>query len=179
LAKRLDWEKEAKRLKVNREGAGFGYDELPAVGSPADKVRYLDEKGYKQAKQLAAGTVRFKKTKQSSANEDNSGAIRQALEMIQRELLAVFDRENSRLMASDVWQKLSSRQKRYLRQRFGLQKPVLMKISTKEDLDSTLRESSLAKRRSLVAAMPRHFQSALEEATRQLELDGRIVRGRR
>lgn len=175
MAKRLDWEKAAKIQKVKREGAGFGYDELPSVGSYADKTRYLDKKGYKQAE---TRTVRLKKRTSAPTNKD-FGAVRQALEAIQRELIAVFDIENSRLMASDIWKKLSLQERRYLRQRFGLQKPLSIKIATEEEINSTLRESSLAKRRNLVTAMPRHFQSALEEATRLLAREGGISPGRK
>lgn len=175
MARRLDWEKAAKIQKVKREGADFGYDELPPIGSYTDKTRYLEKNGYKQTE---TPTIRLKKRTSAPTNKD-FGAVRQALEAIQCELVAVFDIENSRLMASDIWQKLSLQERRYLRQRFGLQKPLSIKIATEEEINSTLRESSLAKRRNLVAAMPRHFQSALEEATRLLALDGRVFPGRK
>lgn len=179
MAKRLDWEKEAKRLKVLRHGADFGYNELPAVGSPADKTRYLEKKGYRQTAKGQRKTIRFKRRKASSTNKFDAGAARQALETIQREVVAVYSRENSRLMDSEVWRKLSLQQRRYLRQRFGLQQPPAIKLDTEEAIKSTLRESSLAKRRNLVAALPRYFQSALEEATRLLVADGRISAGRK
>jgi len=179
VAKRLDWEKEAKRLKVLRDGADFGYDELPAVGSPADKTRYLDKKGYRQAARAKRKTIRFRKRRASSTNKFDVGATRQALETIQREMVAVYSRENSRLMDSEIWRKLSGQQRRYLRQRFDLQQPEAIKLDTQEAINATLREGSLAKRRNLVAALPRCFQSALEEATRLLVLDGRIPAGRK
>ncbi len=40
MAKRLNWEKAARTTKVNREGAKSAYDELPPVGSYADKSHY-------------------------------------------------------------------------------------------------------------------------------------------
>jgi hypothetical protein len=172
VAKRLDWEKEAKRLKVKRDGADFAYDELPSVGTYSDKTRYLEQKGYKQAETRKIRSKR--KSKVPVINKTNASAMREALEAIQRELVAVFERENSRLMGSDIWQKLSSQQKHYLRQRFDLNKPLSLAIATEEEINSTLREGSLAKRRNLVAQKPRHFQSALEEANRLLALDGRF-----
>jgi hypothetical protein len=170
----LDWEKEAKRLKVIREGAGFAYDELPAVGSLADKTRYLDQKGFRQAAPVKSKPKRFRRTRSSSTNKETAGAARQALEAIQHELVAIFDRENSGLMANKVWQRLSLKQRQYLRQRFGLHKPASLKIDTEEQINSTLRESSLAKRRNMVATSPRQFQLAFHEATRLLVLDGRM-----
>jgi hypothetical protein len=100
--------------------------------------------------------------------------MREALETIHRELVTVYDRENIRLMANEIWQKLSLKERQYLRRRFDLQKPLPLKIATEEELNSTLRESSLAKRQNLVVVMPQHFQSALEEANRLLAPEGRV-----
>jgi hypothetical protein len=82
-------------------------------------------------------------------------------------------------MASDVWQKLSLKERKYLRHRFGLHKPPSLRTDTEEQINSALREMSLAKRRNVVAGLPRRFKSALEEAARLLALDGCVVSGRK
>jgi hypothetical protein len=43
---KLNWEKAVKMQKIIRNGAKFGYDELPSVGSAADRIRYLAEKRF-------------------------------------------------------------------------------------------------------------------------------------
>jgi hypothetical protein len=40
MAKRLNWGKAAQTTKVLRKGSSSGYDELPPVGSYADKSQY-------------------------------------------------------------------------------------------------------------------------------------------
>jgi hypothetical protein len=170
VAKRLDWEKAASIQKVRRDGPEDDHNRLPRVGSYADKKRYYQEEGYKEVK---IRSIRLKKP-ESAPSKKEFGVIRQALDAIHRELVAVFDRENSRLTANEVWQKLSLKERQYLRRRFDLQKPLPLKIATEEELNSTLRESSLAKRQNLVVVMPQHFQSALEEANRLLAPEGRV-----
>jgi hypothetical protein len=95
-------------------------------------------------------------------------ALRQKLNALQGSLDAAFDREQSRLDASDVWQKLSPEQQDELIQRFNLQKPAPVKVGTEEEIYFTLRENSLANRQNMVDALPQRFQSALEEAARIL-----------
>jgi hypothetical protein len=94
--------------------------------------------------------------------------LRQKLNALQASLDSAFEREQSRLGASDVWQKLSPEQRDELIQRFNLQKPAPVKVSTEEEIYFTLRENSLANRQNLVDALPQRFQCALEEATRLL-----------
>ncbi len=96
------------------------------------------------------------------------GALRQALNAFQGELEATFEREQSRLEGSDVWQKLSAEQREQLVQRFNLQKPMPIKVANEEEIYSTLHENSLSNRRNIVDALPQRFHSALEEATRLL-----------
>ena len=96
------------------------------------------------------------------------GALREALNSLQRELETTFEREQSRLEGSDVWRKLSREQREQLVQRFNLQKAPPIKVANEEEIYSSLRENSLANRRNIVDALPQRFQSALEEATRLL-----------
>ena len=96
------------------------------------------------------------------------GALREALNTLQRELEATFEREQLRLEGSDIWRKLSDEQREQLVQRFNLQKAPPIKVANEEDIYSSLRENSLANRRNVVDALPQRFQSALEEATRLL-----------
>ncbi len=96
------------------------------------------------------------------------GALREALNTLQRELEAIFEREQLRLEGSDIWRKLSDEQREQLVQRFNLQKAPPIKVANEEEIYSSLRENSLANRRNIVDALPQRFQSALEEATRLL-----------
>src|SRR5262249_48240055 len=96
------------------------------------------------------------------------GALRQALNALQSDLEATFEREQSRLEGSEVWRKLSPQQRDELIQKFNLQKPVPIKVGNEDEIYFTLRENSLANRRNIVDALPQRFQSALEEATRLL-----------
>ena len=92
----------------------------------------------------------------------------EALNTLQRELEAIFEREQLRLEGSDIWRKLSDEQREQLVQRFNLQKAPPIKVANEEEIYSSLRENSLANRRNIVDALPQRFQSALEEATRLL-----------
>jgi len=96
------------------------------------------------------------------------GTLREALNTLQRELEATFERERLRLEGSDIWRKLSDEQREQLVQRFNLQKAPPIKVANEEEIYSSLRENSLANRRNIVDALPQRFQSALEEATRLL-----------
>ena len=96
------------------------------------------------------------------------GVLREALNSLQSELETTFEREQSRLGASDVWRKLSEEQREQLVQRFNLQKPPPIRVANEDEIFSTLRENSLSNRRNVVDALSQRFQSALEEATRIL-----------
>jgi hypothetical protein len=96
------------------------------------------------------------------------GALRDALNSLQGELETIFEREQARLEASDVWRKLPDEQREQLVHRFNLQKTPPIKVANEEEVYSSLRENSLANRRNIVDALPQRFQSALEEATRLL-----------
>ena len=96
------------------------------------------------------------------------GALREALNALQRELEATFEREQLRLEGSDIWRKLSDEQREQLVQRFNLQKAPPIKVANEEEIYSSLRENSLANRRNIVDALPQRFQFALEDATRLL-----------
>ncbi len=165
MAKRLNWEKAAKAQKISREGAKFGYDELPSVGSRADQARYFEKKGYTNAKRQKK---QIRKNKGVASSKDLVGPLRQALNAVQAELEAVFDREQSRLKGSESWQKISPEQRHRLAQKFNLQKPVPLQFARDVEINSALRENSLANRRNIVQTLPQRFQSALEEAARLL-----------
>jgi len=96
------------------------------------------------------------------------GALRQKLNSLQSAIDTAFEREQARLEASDVWQKLSAGQQDELIQRFNLQKPAPIKVAHEDEIYFTLRENSLANRQNIVDALPQRFQSALEEAARLL-----------
>jgi hypothetical protein len=95
-------------------------------------------------------------------------ALRQRLNALQTALETAFEREQSRLERSEVWQKLSGEQRDELIQKFSLQRPAPIKVANEDEIYFTLRENSLANRQNLVDALPQRFQSALEEATRLL-----------
>jgi hypothetical protein len=151
--------------KVTREGARSGYDELPSVGSHADKTRYLEKKGYKHRKLRKR---RVAKIKSAPGNKRLLAPSPEALNAVQRELESIFEREQGRLERNDTWQKISSEQRQQLARRFNLQKPPPITFATEGEINSTLRESSLANRRNLLETLPVRFQSALEAATRLL-----------
>src|SRR5215472_3708805 len=94
VARRLNWEKAARMQKVRLDDPDDDHDQLPRIGSSADKKRYFEEEGYREVK---IRSIRSKKLKNTPSKKD-FGAIRQALDALQRELIAVFDRENSRLI---------------------------------------------------------------------------------
>ena len=63
----------------------------------------------------------------------------QALNALQGELEATFEREQSRLEGSDVWQKVAAEQREQLVQRFNLQKPPPIKVANEDEIDAELR----------------------------------------
>jgi hypothetical protein len=58
VAKRLDWEKESKRLKIIREGSQPLWEDLPVfTGSPAEQKRIRKEQWKKRRAKLAAAPM--------------------------------------------------------------------------------------------------------------------------
>ncbi|OGG45687.1 MAG: hypothetical protein A3F84_14490 [Candidatus Handelsmanbacteria bacterium RIFCSPLOWO2_12_FULL_64_10] len=96
-------------------------------------------------------------------------ALRNALNAIQADLETTFQREQSRLEANPIWQRLKDEQQQQIIQQFNLYPPAGIKVANEEELLSTLRGNSLTNRRTLVEALPQRFQRALEEARRLME----------
>lgn len=95
-------------------------------------------------------------------------ALREEVTKVQRELAAAFEFGERRLAQSDVWQRLSSDQRKDLAARCQLSPPPTMSLATDQELLDALRYSSLSERRNLLDAIPQRFSRALEEATRLL-----------
>ncbi len=96
------------------------------------------------------------------------GALRHALNQLQKDLDTTFAREEAKLQSSAGWQKLTEDQRQQLVGQFNLRKPAVIAVGNEDEIVATLRENSLANRQTLIEALPQRFQSALEEATRIL-----------
>ncbi|MBI4233819.1 MAG: BREX system P-loop protein BrxC [Chloroflexi bacterium] len=97
------------------------------------------------------------------------GALREALNKVQENLVSAFQQQKARLEASPAWPPLKEEQRQALVAQFGLQAPPGIAVADEEQVLGTLRGNSLANRRTLVEALPQRFQKALEEAARLVE----------
>lgn len=96
-------------------------------------------------------------------------ALRTALGKLQGDLAAAFKTGDDKLVASQVWSRLSEEQRLSIVTACQLNPPAKETIGTDDEILSALRTSTLADRRNLLDAVPQRFSRALDEASRLLE----------
>jgi hypothetical protein len=94
--------------------------------------------------------------------------LRNALNSWQADMDETLKREQGKLAASDIWQRLTSNQREQIVEQFNLKPGSRVKVSNESEILETLRESTLPNRRTLLEAVPQRFQRTLEEAARLL-----------
>ena len=96
-------------------------------------------------------------------------ALRTALGKLQGDLAAAFKTGDDKLVASQVWSRLSEEQRLSIVTDCQLNPPVKEAIGTDDEILAALRTSTLVDRRNLLDAVPQRFSRALDEASRLLE----------
>jgi hypothetical protein len=95
--------------------------------------------------------------------------LRTALNTVQTEAVATFNREHTALLAHPSWAQLSQDQRDCLAATYDLQPTACIAVGTEDEVLSTLEANSLANRQVHVQALPERFRKALAEAAHILE----------
>jgi len=98
-----------------------------------------------------------------------SSALRTALGTLQTNLATAFKAGRERLAASQVWNRLSDKQRTALVATHQLTAPANEALGTDDEIIAALRASSLPDRRNGLDAVPQRFARALDEASQLLE----------
>ncbi len=98
-----------------------------------------------------------------------TAALRTTLGTLQASLAAAFATGHERLVASQVWGRLSSEQRATLTASHQLTAPAKESIGSDEEIIAALRSGSLPDRRNWLDAVPQRFARALDEASQLLE----------
>ncbi|MGH9696011.1 MAG: hypothetical protein ACRD5Z_17815 [Bryobacteraceae bacterium] len=96
-------------------------------------------------------------------------ALRTALGKLQSDLAAAYKFGVDKLVASQVWSRLSAEQRASLTTLYQLSPPAKEAIGTDDEILAALGTSTLADRRNLLDAVPQRFSRALDDASRLLE----------
>ena len=98
-----------------------------------------------------------------------TSALRTALNTLQTEVQSAHTAGMTRLASNPAWQRLSGEAQSALLAQFSIQSPMPIAVATEDDVFNAVKTAALASRRTLIEAMPRRFDMALEEAIRQVE----------